>query len=70
METKNLPKGFKELEDSFENFVALNPTQLDKDLVDKMRNQFKAITSQPKFEYPPPLIKVVENGHFDLKHDK
>lgn len=71
MPYKDLPEGLKELEGSFESFISMNPELLDKDLIDAMRNQFRVIRiSKSKFTYPPPLIRVVPNGHFDLKNDK
>lgn len=68
MPYKDLPEGLKELENSFESFISINPELLGKDLIDAMRNQFRAIrSSKPKFALPLPLIRVVENGHFDVK---
>ena len=58
-------QGLKAFEESFENFVTLNPDKLDEDLVNEIRNEIRFLKPQKKFTYPPPLIRVVSNGNFN-----
>ena len=57
--------GLKAFEESFENFVVLNPDKLDEDLVNEIRNEIRSLKPQKKFTYPLPLIRVVGNRHFN-----
>lgn len=69
MKTENLPIGLEELESAFEFFVTHNPEAFDKDFIDTMRNQIRVNrVSKAKFKYPPPLIRAVPNGYFEMKY--
>ena len=68
MKIENLPIGLEELESAFEFFVSQNPEAFDKDFIDTIRNQIRANrVSKAKFNYPPPLIRAVPNGYFEMK---
>jgi len=69
MKTENVPVGLEELEEAFEFFVSQNPEAFDTDFIATMRNQIR-VNRVPKarFTYPPPLIRAVPNGYFEMKH--
>ncbi len=65
MPNQNLLVGFEELQKHLEEFIHNNAELLDTEWIDNMRNQLRNVKTQKKFTYPPPLIRVVDNGHFD-----
>lgn len=70
MPYKDLPAGLEELKSAFDFFVSHNPELPDKELLEAFSNYIRAFSPRQKSNRPPPLIRVVPNGHFDLKNDK
>jgi len=67
MQDRKLQKSAQDILESLEEFISLYPDAIDKESAKKICKELRVVISPPKFTYPPPLIRAVPNGYFEMK---